>query len=144
MREKIYQYKLSMKVRDYECDLQGVVNNANYQHYLEHARHEFLIAAGFNFKQLHDQGIDAMVARVEIDYKKFLTSGDEFDVCITVSRETFRLIFQQDIYRTADKALRVSAKVYTVCVHNGRLARQLPEMDQLIANAEKLPPISIS
>ena len=31
-----YIYELEMKVRDYECDLQGIVNNANYQHYLEH------------------------------------------------------------------------------------------------------------
>ena len=35
-----YIYELKMKVRDYECDLQGIVNNANYQHYLEHTRHE--------------------------------------------------------------------------------------------------------
>ena len=33
-----YIYELKMKVRDYECDLQGIVNNANYQHYLEHTR----------------------------------------------------------------------------------------------------------
>ena len=31
-----YIYELTLKVRDYECDLQGIVNNANYQHYLEH------------------------------------------------------------------------------------------------------------
>ena len=38
-----------MKVRAYECDLQCIVNNANYQHYMEHARHEFLEKVGANF-----------------------------------------------------------------------------------------------
>ena len=27
-----YIFSLEMEVRDYECDLQGIVNNANYQH----------------------------------------------------------------------------------------------------------------
>ena len=53
-----YIYELEMKVRDYECDLQGIVNNANYQHYLEHTRHEFLISVGISFAALHEQGVD--------------------------------------------------------------------------------------
>ena len=38
-----YIYELKMAVRDYECDLQGIVNNANYQHYTEHTRHMFCL-----------------------------------------------------------------------------------------------------
>ena len=52
-----YIYELKMKVRDYECDLQGIVNNANYQHYIEHTRHEFLTATGISFARLHEEGI---------------------------------------------------------------------------------------
>ena len=63
----IFEYKL--KVRDYECDAQGHVNNANYQHYFEVTRHEFLESGGLNFYQLHQQGIDAVVARVDIHTK---------------------------------------------------------------------------
>jgi len=37
-----YRFKLNFEVRDYECDLSGIVNNAVYLHYLEHARHELL------------------------------------------------------------------------------------------------------
>ena len=50
-----YIYELKLKVRDYECDLQGIVNNANYQHYLEHTRHEFLTSTGMSFAKLHDE-----------------------------------------------------------------------------------------
>lgn len=56
-----YIYELEMKVRDYECDLQGIVNNANYQHYLEHTRHEFLTSVGISFAALHEQGVDPVV-----------------------------------------------------------------------------------
>ena len=61
-----YIYELEMKVRDYECDLQGIVNNANYQHYLEHTRHEFLLSTGVSFAGLHEQGVDPVVARINL------------------------------------------------------------------------------
>lgn len=67
-----------MKVRDYECDLQGIVNNANYQHYLEHTRHEFLLSTGVSFAKLHEQGVDPVVARINMAFKTPLKSGDEF------------------------------------------------------------------
>lgn len=81
---KSYIFKLSMKVRDYECDLQGVVNNANYQHYLEHTRHEFLESLGENFGAMHEKGIDAFVSRVDIQYKTPLRSGDTFTSCLNI------------------------------------------------------------
>ena len=91
-------FGLEFIVRDYECDLQGVVNNANYQHYLEHARHEFLISKGISFADLHNEGIDLIVTRVEIDYKFPLRSRDRFIVRLRIEREgNVRLIFVQDI-----------------------------------------------
>ena len=52
-----YVFTMKMSVRDYECDLQGIVNNANYLHYIEHTRHEFLKHAGANFAELHQNAI---------------------------------------------------------------------------------------
>ena len=55
-----YIYELRLKVRDYECDLQGIVNNANYQHYIEHTRHEFLRSENVSFADLHNRGAFTM------------------------------------------------------------------------------------
>ena len=116
-------YKLEMKVRDYECDIQGVVNNANYQHYLEHARHEFLEQIGGSFSQLHLQGVDLMVSKITLEYKRPLRGGDRFVVCINMKRKGAKLVFLQDIYNLSDGSLSLKGEVDIVCLRNGRLTR---------------------
>ena len=118
-----YIFELEMKVRDYECDLQGVVNNSNYQRYMEHTRHEFLETLGENFAQMHEQGVDALVSRVEIKFKHSLRTGDKFLSCMNMYRDGVKLVFDQDIYRLTDNALAASGKVECVIVENGKLTR---------------------
>ena len=105
-----YIYELEMKVRDYECDLQGIVNNANYQHYLEHTRHEFLSSVGVSFAVLHEQGVDPV------------KSGDEFVSKLYMKKEGIKYVFYQDIFRKNDQKVVVKSTVETVCVVNGRLS----------------------
>lgn len=117
-----YIFELKMKVRDYECDLQGIVNNANYQHYIEHTRHEFLLTEGISFAQLHEKGIDAVVARITMAFKTPLRSGDEFLSCLKLKKEGIKYVFEQDIYRLPDRKPVLKASVDTVCLVNGRLS----------------------
>jgi acyl-CoA thioester hydrolase len=121
MKEIQYSYSLDFSVRDYECDLQGVVNNANYQHYFEHARHEFLISKGISFAQLHDEGIDLIVTKVEIEYKYSLRSCDKFIVTVYVERQgNVRLAFIQDIFRSGDGKHIAHARVTGAATKQGR------------------------
>ena len=126
----IHEFK--MKVRDYECDLQGIVNNANYQHYTEHARHEFLCSRGVSFADLHNRGIDVVVARITLAYKAPLRSGDEFLVRSTVCKEGVKYVFNQDIIRLSDNRLACRAKVENAVLINGKLAAECPELDNLL------------
>ena len=113
-----YCFELDFKVRDYECDIQGVVNNAVYQNYLEHCRHEFISAIGLDFAQMHDEGIDAMVIKIELEYKMPLRSSDLFTVKLATEREgNLKFIFLQDIYRKIDNKLMLKGKVTAVCVN---------------------------
>jgi acyl-CoA thioester hydrolase len=118
-----YIYRLEMKVRDYECDVQGVVNNANYQHYLEHAHHEFLEYIGGSFSQMHTLGVDLMVSKITLEYKRPLRGGDRFVVCINTQRKGAKLVFLQDIYNLSDDSLSLKGEVDIVCLKNGRLTR---------------------
>ena len=117
-----YDFELRMKVRDYECDLQGIVNNANYQHYIEHTRHEFLLSRGISFAALHEQGIDAVVARLNMAFKQPLRSGDEFISRLALRKDGLRYVFQRDIYRYPDDKPVIKATVDAVCVVNGKLS----------------------
>ncbi|MBO4596404.1 acyl-CoA thioester hydrolase [Bacteroidales bacterium KHT7] len=117
-----YIYELQMKVRDYECDIQGIVNNANYQHYLEHTRHQFLLSLGVNFVEMHTRGIDAVVARINIQFKTPLKSDDDFVSKLYLKKEGLRYVFFQDIYRASDNKLVIKAQVDTVTLVNGRLS----------------------
>lgn len=117
-----YIYELQMKVRDYECDIQGIVNNANYQHYLEHTRHQFLLSLGVKFVEMHTRGIDAVVARINIQFKTPLKSDDDFVSKLYLKKEGLRYVFFQDIYRASDNKLVIKAQVDTVTLVNGRLS----------------------
>jgi acyl-CoA thioester hydrolase len=115
------QYSLEFRVRDYECDVQGIVNNANYQHYLEHARHEFLLSKGISFYELHEQGLDLIVTKAEIEYKFPLKSRDRFEVKVNVRKEgNVRIAFLQEIYRIPDGKLIVRARITGAAIKNGR------------------------
>lgn len=126
---KNYAYQLKMKVRDYECDIEGIVNNANYQHYMEHTRHEFLLETGISFAEMCEQNIISVVARIAIDYKTPLRSRDEFLSCLNIRQEGVRYVFYQDIYRLPDMKLATRGKVDIVCLVDGKLSR-CPELEE--------------
>ena len=125
-----YIFETRMEVRDYECDIQGIVNNANYLHYTEHTRHLFLKDCGLSFSDLHNKGIDAVVARMSLQYKVPLRCDDEFISRLSLTKEGIRYIFYQDLFRAADEKLCFRAKVELVCLVNGRLAES-SEYDEI-------------
>jgi acyl-CoA thioester hydrolase len=111
-----------MKVRSYECDFEAIVNNAVYQNYLEYTRHEFLQSRHLDVVELHRQGIDTVVARINIAFKSPLHDSESFVSKLNVHKEGVRYVFDQDIYRVGDDKLIIRAVVDIVCIINGRLS----------------------
>ena len=127
-----YIFENRERVRDYECDLQGIVNNANYQHYMEHSRHLFILERGVSFAELHAEGIDVVVARFEIQYKTPLRPNDEYICRLRPVKEGIRYIFHQAIFRASDNTLCARAKVDCVATQGGRLINGHPKLDTLL------------
>lgn len=116
-----YIYELEFTVRDYECDLQGIVNNSIYMNYLEHTRHEFLKKMGGDFVELAKENIFPMVYKAELEYKNSLKSGDDFIVKVKVEKEGhLKAIFLQDIFRKKDNKLMLKGRITAVIIKNGR------------------------
>ena len=93
---KDYVFEIEMKVRDYECDAQGIVG-------------------------LHDKGLDPVVARLTMAFKTPLRGGDRFRSCLGIYKEGIKFVFVQDLYRIPDNRPVVKAKAEIVCLINGRL-----------------------
>lgn len=117
-----YVFETRIEVRDYECDIEGIVNNANYLHYMEHTRHLFLKETGLSFAKMHEKGIDAVVARMNLQYKVPLRCDDIMVSRLWLEKQGIRYIFHQDIFREADNKLSMRATVELVCLVNGKLA----------------------
>ena len=115
-------FELKMKVRDYEVDSEGIVNNACYLNYLEHTRHEFCHEAGFSFADMRRCEMLPVVRRIEIQYLSSLGLGSEFTSCLSLRREGARFIFHQWIIAEGGRMV-VDAEVTIVNVIGGRPSR---------------------
>lgn len=121
-KKRKYSFVLDMEVRDYELDCEQIVNNANYLHYMEHTRHKFCQAAGMPFIEMHRQGIDAVVRKIEIEYKSSLHSGEKFLSCLSIERKGPKFIFRQDILKQ-NGDIAAEAVVTIVVLKDGKLSR---------------------
>jgi len=129
-------FKVDFKVRDYECDLQGIVNNSVYFNYLEHARHEFLHDNGVDFAELARDKINLVVIRSEMDYKQSLTPGDEFYVAVEPERiSRLKFGFRQTVVRKRDEKVMLKALVIGTSV-NEQGRPFLPEQIERLFNDE--------
>lgn len=81
------KYFTTFKVRTYECDSYGHVNNAVYLNYLEFGRMDYLRQCGFDYNGCVKAGFYLYVTHVDIFYKSSAYFGDE----LTIETEPVKL-----------------------------------------------------
>src|SRR3712207_5828933 len=70
------RFTTTLRVRHYEMDALGHVNNAVYLHYLEQAAIEHSEQLGFPIQRYHELGGVFILRRLEIDYRMPVVAGD--------------------------------------------------------------------
>ena len=120
----------NLTVRTYECDSYGHVNNANYLHYLEYARHNFLKDVGFDYAAMMKAGYGIYVARIEIDYiKPALLDNELLIKSWSVKKGAVSGVIAQEVWRGGD--LLCKAKVTWAFVDSrGQPTKIPPQWDK--------------
>lgn len=72
------------KVQYYETDMMGVTHHANYIHWMEEARIDFMDEIGFPYKRMEAEGVLSPVKSLQVNYLKPCTFGDEVEVTVGV------------------------------------------------------------
>jgi len=115
-------FELKLSVRNYELDSFGVINNAVYQNYLEHTRHQFLESQDLKLTAYLEQGLSPVITKAEIEYRSSLQSRDDFIVSLElVLLSKVKFIFLQEIRSIPNKTLIPSARITgTILNSSGR------------------------
>ncbi|GAX80793.1 hypothetical protein CEUSTIGMA_g8229.t1 [Chlamydomonas eustigma] len=93
-------FRLLMDVRDSELDQFGVVNNAVYSSYIQHARHEAFASLGFQIESLTSRGGALALANLSLSFLSPLSSRDKFEVSVWVEKVSgARLVLGQKVSR---------------------------------------------
>jgi acyl-CoA thioester hydrolase len=106
-----------LRVRHYEMDTLGHVNNAVYQHYLEQAAIEHSEQLGFTAARYRELGGTFVMRRVEIDYLRPAVAGDTLTITTWVQEMRGpRAIRRYEIRKQEQPDLLVTAEVLWVWV----------------------------
>jgi acyl-CoA thioester hydrolase len=127
MTEPAATCSVPLSVRFSETDAMGVANNGAYVAWLEVGRIEYLRRLGHSYRDVHDGGLDLVVAGLEVSYLSPLRFDDRFTVmcwCSELRRASFAFSYRLE----SDAALHATARTRHACVDRASMRPiRLPE-----------------
>ncbi|MGV0024026.1 acyl-CoA thioesterase [Phormidesmis priestleyi] len=117
-----------LRVRHYEMDALGHVNNAIYQHYLEQAAIEHSEHLGFSLERYKELGGVFVLRRVEIEYLSSAVAGDTLEIKTWLeTMKGTRATRHYEIRKHGEETLLVTAKALWVWVDETMRPRPIPK-----------------
>jgi len=114
---------ISFRVRYCEVDRMNAVHHSQYAAYFEMGRTELLRDNGYDYRDLEDQGILLVIAKLEIRYKAPAQYDDELELTTKVAKiDRVRIEHEYELVRPKDRCLIAQAKTTLVHVdRNGKI-----------------------
>jgi acyl-CoA thioester hydrolase len=124
-------YQCTFRVRHYECDAYGHVNNANYLRYMQEAAFDASAAAGYDYARYQQMGTGWLIRETDIEYLRPLRYGDSVAVTTWVAdfqRVRSRRDYTMSLAGTGEPVARAHTDWVYLNHATGRPAAIPPEM----------------
>lgn len=123
------------KVQYYETDMMGIAHHANYVHWMEEARIDFMEQLGYPYAEMESHGIFSPVRSLACEYKHPCTFNDEIAVTVYVAAfNGARLVLRYEMKKD-DQVICTASSEHAFMDEKGqilRLKRAVPELSQKI------------
>jgi acyl-CoA thioester hydrolase len=125
------------KVQYYETDMMGVAHHANYIHWMEEARIDFMDQLGFPYAEMERKGVMSPVKSVSCEYRHPCTFGDEIGVSVTV--DSFNGVIMTIVYemkKQDGETVCAARSEHVFLDREGRFVRMKRDMPEFCAAIE--------
>lgn len=119
-------YEYSIRVRGYEMDSFGHVNNAVYLSYLEQARWEILRSRNL-FDYFKDSAVFLVVTDADLHYSREIKVFDEIIISTDLKRQPPYLVFRQVIRMAGSGDVVMRGTIRTLLVDRDRIPHDIPD-----------------
>ncbi|KEZ91475.1 acyl-CoA thioesterase [Lacrimispora celerecrescens] len=130
----------SRKTHYYETDQMGIIHHANYIHWMEEARVDFMDQIGFSYDRAISTGIDFALLSISCEYKSMVRFGETVNILASISAISIsKMTVQYQITDAATGKLRTIGES-THCYYDSNkkrpvsLKKSLPELYDLLTS----------